>query len=187
MNNQSHETVKQIRREFFVYRNGLLADKLRENGDPHRMIFGLNLSQITEMANRFDIDENVAIELWSSKETRECRLIAPMLFPIDKFTQDLACGWIASVECTEVADNLCHKLLKNLPYADKLCLLYAQGTILERYTALVLAVNLITIGKTLNYDAILTFAQEEQRRNDSITILIANRLIDDVKEILSIH
>lgn len=185
MDNQSHEIAKQIRREFFIYRNGMLADTLREAGDPHRMIFGLNLSQITDIAKRFAANGNVADELWNSKDTRECRLIAPMLYPIDTFTQETASKWITTIESTEVADNLCHKLLKNTSFANELCLQFSTGNTLERYTALVLAINLITIGKSIDIETILAFAQAEQKKNNRTTQAVANRLIEDIQELHS--
>ena len=182
MDNQSHEIAKQIRQEFFVYRNGLLADTLRNAGDTHKMIFGLNLSQITDIAKRFDANELVANELWNSNATRECRLIAPMLYPINKFDEETAYKWISEVENTEIADNLCHKLLRNTPFASKLCLKFANGSNLERYTALILAINLITIGKALDKEAMQRFAQTEIESNNPTTLLVAKRLIEDLLE-----
>lgn len=182
MDNQSHEIAKLIRQEFFVYRNGLLADTLKNAGDTHKMIFGLNLSQITDIAKRFDANELVASELWNSNTTRECRLIAPMLFPIDKFDEETAYKWISEVENTEVADNLCHKLLRNTPFASKLCLKFVNGSTLERYTAIILAINLITIGKTLDIEALQRFALTEIDSNNPTTLPVAKRLIEDIAE-----
>lgn len=182
MDNQSHEIAKQIRQEFFVYRNGLLADTLRNAGDTHKMIFGLNLSQITDIAKRFDANELVASELWNSNATRECRLIAPMLYPINKFDEETAYKWISEVENTEIADNLCHKLLRNTLFASKLCLKFANGSTLERYTALILAINLITIGKALDKEAMQRFAQTEIESNNPTTLPVAKRLIEDLLE-----
>ena len=185
MDNQSHEIAKQIRQEFFVYRNGLLADTLRNAGDTHKMIFGLNLSQITDIAKRFDANELVACDLWNSNGTRECRLIAPMLYPIDKFDEETATKWISEVENTEIADNLCHKLLRNTPFASKLCLKFTDGNSLERYTALILAINIITIGKEIDYTVMQDFAQKEIEVNNTTTLHVAKRLLEDISEILN--
>lgn len=183
MNNQFHEIAKQIRQDFFVYRNGLLADTLKNAGDKHKLIFGLTLSQITDIAKRFESNEHVACELWNSTETRECRLIAPMLFPIDQFNKEIAIKWISEVENTEIADNLCHKLLRNTTFANELCIHFAQGNTLQRYTAMILAINLITIGKKIDNDTMLRFAQKESENNNPTTISVAKRLIEDLTEI----
>ena len=42
--------LKDIKQQFFTYRNGMLADRLREAGDCHKVIFGLNLPQIVDIA-----------------------------------------------------------------------------------------------------------------------------------------
>ena len=39
-----------IKRRFFAMRNGIIADTLRKAGLDYRMIFGLNLPQITDIA-----------------------------------------------------------------------------------------------------------------------------------------
>ena len=62
----------------------------------------------------------LASELWSDTQNRECRLAAPMLFPASLMTADEALMWCQSVETIEVADNLCHKLLRHIDGAEML-------------------------------------------------------------------
>lgn len=35
--------IAEIKKEFFTYRNGMLADTLRRYGMPHKVIFGLEV------------------------------------------------------------------------------------------------------------------------------------------------
>lgn len=183
MNTSTHEIAKKIRQEFFVYRNGLLADNLRDAGDNHRMIFGLTLTQIQDIAKNIEPNEDVACELWKSKDSREARLIAPMLYPIDKFTENIAREWISQVENTEVADNLCHKLLKRLHFASSLCCNLASGNEMERYTAMRLAINLIAIGKDIEITKMQDLAHNELNYANKANISVAKRLIEDLNEI----
>ncbi len=182
MEQTSHETAKNIRHDFFVYRNGMLADALREAGDTHRMIFGLNLPQIVNIANSITPNEDVATELWNSTETRECRLIAPMIYPVDKFDEQTAIKWISEVENIEIADNLCHKLLRKAPYADRLCITLMNGTDIQRYTALRLAINLLAMGKELDNETMQRFAQKEIDSDNPATSSVAKRLLQDITE-----
>ena len=39
-----------IKKAFFTYRNGIVADTLRQAGDAHQLIFGLVLPQLTLIA-----------------------------------------------------------------------------------------------------------------------------------------
>lgn len=183
MENQSHEIAKQIRQDFFVYRNGLLADTLRATGDKHKIIFGLNLPQIVNIAKNYTPDVAVASELWNSTETRECRLIAPMLYPIEEFNKETALEWISQIINIEIADNLCHKLLRNTPYAIDLCIELSYGTDMQRYIAMRLAINLLSIGKQIHIDKMLELAQSELTLANSVNISVAKSLIADIAEI----
>ena len=183
MQNNTHEIARQIRQEFFVFRNGLLADNLRNSGDCHRMIFGLNLPQIVDIAKRFEPNHSVATELWNSKETRECRLIAPMLYPVEKFNVETALQWISEIENHEIADNLCHKLLRNVPFASSLATSLIEGDDMQRYISLRLALNLLTINKVIETDQMLAFAKSELDKNCIHNTSVANSLIEAILEL----
>lgn len=64
-------TIKEIRQQFYTFRNGIIADTLRKAGDPHRIIFGLNLPQITDIARLIGLDASLARELWADTSCRE--------------------------------------------------------------------------------------------------------------------
>ncbi len=106
------ETIQNIRKRLYAMRNGALADSLRAAGMPYRMIFGLNLPQLTAIARDFTRDARLATELWNSGSTRECMLLAPMLYPVEEVDDTMARKWISEVPTPEVADILCMKLLR---------------------------------------------------------------------------
>ncbi len=147
--------VREIRKEFFAFRNGIVAEKLRLAGDPHPVIMGCLLVDIQGIAARTreaigDAEQLAAIasELWSDTNSRECRLAAPMLYPPELMTAEKALQWCETVETVEVADNLCHKLLRHLPDADALFrLLIAHDSTLVKYTGYRLMLNLLLMGK----------------------------------------
>lgn len=127
----------------FAMRNGIITETLRRAGAPFSIIFGLNLPQLVEIADEFGPDRSLAEDLWANVTTRESRLLAPMLMPRDTFTIGDACAWIEGVETDEVADILCHRLLRHLPYALELVDKYKDDADKQRrYTALRLMCNL---------------------------------------------
>lgn len=146
---------RSIRKEFFAFRNGIVADKLRQAGDPHTIIMGCLLADITAIVERTrtsigqdDQLAHLANELWADLNSRECRLAAPMLFPPEFMSQELALQWCESVETVEIADNLCHKLLRKTPIAeDLLQSLTSHERPLTRYTGYRLMLNLLLMGK----------------------------------------
>ncbi len=95
-------------------RNGVIADALRRGGSPFKIIFGVNMPQLAEIAADEGPDIELARKLWDNTSTRESMLLAPMLIDAGTFTPDEARRWIASVPSAEIADNLVHKLLRRM-------------------------------------------------------------------------
>ena len=155
MDTTLQDHLRKIRKEFFAFRNGIIADKLRKAGDPHSIIMGCLLVDIQSIAQRakdtIGNDEQlaaIACELWNDTNSRECRLAAPMLYPTELMTLELALQWCHTVETMEIADNLCHKLLRRLPEADALFRqLIAEEHPLVKYTGYRLLLNLLLLGK----------------------------------------
>ena len=151
----NEDIIREIRKEFFAFRNGIIADKLRKAGDPHSMIMGCLLADVTAIVQRTREEINneeklaaIAQELWNDTYSRECRLAAPMLYPARLMTQEMALEWCGTVETVEIADNLCHKLLRQLEDANNLMnQLIVQEDTLVKYTGYRLMLNLLLMGK----------------------------------------
>lgn len=141
-----YNDMQLVKRRFFAMRNGIIADTLRSAGSPFKIIFGLNLPQIIDIASQTPHTIELAEQLWANTTTRESRLLAPMLYPLEQFDIDTARRWAATVETSEVADILCHRLLRHCPFATELAkeLSESAATALETYTALRLAFNIVT-------------------------------------------
>lgn len=135
--------MQQVKRHMFAMRNGVISDTMRKAGSTFKVIFGLNLPQIIEMAQVFGPDPELARELWANTATRESMLLAPMLIPAADFGEAEARQWIETVPCIEVADILCHRLLRHTPYAQTLATdLCLHATGLRQYTGLRLMANI---------------------------------------------
>ncbi len=158
-----------IRKKFFAFRNGIIADKLRSTGDPHSMIMGCLLVDVVSIMRHASTtmpdDETrvlVARHLWTDTNSRECRLAAPMLYPPQLMTQAEAQQWCESVETVEVADNLCHKLLRHIDGSDALFRqLISQDKPLVKYTGYRLLLNLIILDKVQLNDSLRAILEHE--------------------------
>lgn len=172
MNTTIQDILREIRKEFFAFRNGIIADKLRKAGDPHSMIMGCLLVDVIAIAQRsrqaINDEENLAAiaqELWNDTNSRECRLAAPMLYPIRLMTNDMARQWCETVETVEVADNLCHKLLRQLPDAGSLFRqLIGDEHPLVKYTGYRLMLNLLLLGKEPSSATLKTIVEAEAKQ-----------------------
>jgi 3-methyladenine DNA glycosylase AlkD len=170
--------MQQIKREFFAYRNGIIADTLRKNGANYRIIFGLNLPQLVEIANRNGKDRELAQKLWENTSTRESLLLAPMIFPAEDMDKATALKWISEVYSAEVGDILCHRLLRHLPFAFELATEIADNEKdLERYCSLRLLFNLLP-KHIKEAEAIAT---KEAQRNNDVTKHLAQQLIEEIE------
>lgn len=144
-NKNEYRPMQAVKRHFFAMRNGVVADALRKAGSPFRYIFGMNLPQLVDAAASVGRDAALAEDLWANSTTRESMLLAPMLMPPDDFDIAHARRWVESVPATEVADILCHRLLRHEPYSAELALEYAVAgkPDMQRYTAGRLALNIL--------------------------------------------
>lgn len=135
--------MQTVKRRMYAMRNGVIADTLRKAGSPFRVIFGLNLPQLVEIAAGIGKDRDMAVSLWSNSTTRESMLIAPMLMPMEEFSEAEALKWCGQVPACEVADILCHRLLRHTPYALELVRkLIADGLPMMHYTGVRLMCNI---------------------------------------------
>ncbi len=169
------EDFARLKQQIYVMRNGVMADSLRAAGCPYRLIFGLNIPQLAEIAAQHGPDPEMALELRRHADLRENVLIATMLYPADRLTLQQAREWVQEVRWAEDADILTFKLLRHVPFAAQLAgELCASADRLTRYTGLSLWIKVISQDPQGARDA----AQTELTREDPLTVL-ARRIIDE--------
>lgn len=90
--------LQSIKKDFFVFRNGIVADTLRKAGMPHKVIFGLQIPQIAAIAKDLTPSSELAEALWNDSEVRESRILATYLFPVDEMSLERQPGFLAPSE-----------------------------------------------------------------------------------------
>ena len=154
--------IQEVKKEFFAYRNGIIAEQLRAAGDPHTMIMGCQLTDVIAIAEHYEKSAELAQALWNDVNHRECRMAATMLYPAEEFKMETAIAWCQSVESVEIADVLCHRLLRHLPYAIELWKqLLACDIKLVRYTAWRLLLNLLIMNRIEKTDGLRSMVEKE--------------------------
>ena len=177
---ENFNPMQRIKRRFFAMRNGVVADALRRAGCPCRVIFGLNLPQIVEIAGEVAPGERpeLAEALWANKTTRESMLLAPML--MDRATTDRprAEAMLREAPYPEVTDVVCHRLLRHLPFAAELAeSLSADPDERVRYGALRLMMNVVA----QHPQRALAMAHAELERDCAYTRALASMLADEAE------
>lgn len=170
-------TMQLLKRRFFAMRNGAVADSLRRQGAPYRIIFGLNLPQIADIARDFGPDAGLALQLRANTATRESMLIAPMMYPAGDLTADMAYEWLADAPTTEVIDVVCLKLIKHMDNPETVIeRLSASEEPLHRYAAIRLGANILPV----SMDLVEEIARREYARRDPMTMTASHMLLDDI-------
>lgn len=176
------DDFQQTRRTLYAMRNGIVADALRRAGCPRRLIFGVNLPQLAEIAAATGQSTMLAERLWADGDLRESALLAPMLFPAESLDAERAIELVdraASRTSTgtlwvEELDILCFKLLRNAPCAIEVArsLAASEHAALERrYAAQRLYMNLLAARPTTEVAReALGAARDELARPDALQL-----------------
>lgn len=112
--------IKEIKKDFFRYRNGIIVDSIKQLYPPGKKIFGLIVPQFVEIAKKYPKDLSLGLKLWEDKNNRESRLLSLYILPPRQISKEKALEMIFDVESSEEAEFLAFRILRNLPYALEL-------------------------------------------------------------------
>lgn len=177
--------MQNIKRKFFALRNGILADQIKKAGDTHKIIFGLSLVQLSQIAMSIESDNALAQRLWENKTTRESRLLATMLAKPEEFDAKTLQQWINDVETVEEADVLSMKLLRKSSHADKFVEENLDEPGLVGYVAVRLGFNLLTLRREKYAEKALEIAAKSVTSDFAPTVIASKLMLDEAKFYLS--
>ena len=130
--------------------NGILSARMREAGMPFKLIFGVELPRLQDIAREFPQDADLAQTLWS-ENIRETRLLAIMLMPPDAFTQEKANEWAESMLTAEEAQIMAMLLLPKTKVGRAVSIMWLEaGKPLPSICACLCLRHLLTQGTELN-------------------------------------
>lgn len=113
------DTIRDIRKRCRLAMNGITSASMRQYGLNYKLNFGVSLPQIKEIAKHYQQDIGLAETLWK-ENVRELKIMATILFPIDKFSKEVANKWVHEIPNQEIREQICINLLQKLEYADSL-------------------------------------------------------------------
>lgn len=141
-----NEQIREIRRLLRATMNGPVSHSMRQQGLNYRVNFGVDQPRLMEIAATLPKDTNLALALWK-EDTRELRLLAPMLMPHESMDEELALLWVEQIVHAEEAQVMVLHLLRHLPIASVLAFrLMAKEGKLERLVAWLLLGRLFMQG-----------------------------------------
>lgn len=122
--------IRSIRNDLRLSMNGIAATSMREKGVHYRMNFGVDLMRIREIALRYVPDVMLAETLWK-EDVRELKILASLLYPVDRFTSDAADRWVVSITNQEIREQACRNLFQQISFAGELVNLWIVNEIEE--------------------------------------------------------
>ena len=112
---------QEVKKEFFSFRNGVIAKAFLDAGYPYKHIYGLQIPELGRIAAKCGIsDKELAEKLWADRECRESRLLATWLFDPETTDFRKAVEIMMDVRTQEEADLLAFRFLKRLSFAHEL-------------------------------------------------------------------
>lgn len=106
--------LKDIKQRFYAMRNGIVADALRKGGMPHKVIFGLQVPQLAEIARELGPNAVLAQALWDDSDVRESRLLACYLFPLEEISVEKAVELASQTRTPEESNMLAFRIFRRL-------------------------------------------------------------------------
>lgn len=131
--------------------NGVISQSLREKGLKYRLIFGVELPRLKEIAVGYEPNHELAQALWK-EDIRECKILAAYLQPVESFYPEIADIWVGQIHNSELADYVCMALFRRLPYASQKAFQWiASGERMPMYIGFRLMTHLFaTLGTEMN-------------------------------------
>lgn len=160
MDNNIHETIKDIKSKFRLFMNGMVSQSMREKGMEYKLNFGIEYPRIKEIAARYEPDHELAQALWK-ENIRECKILAGLLQPADTFYQEIADIWIEGMDYPELAEYTVMNLFQRLPYASEVVFRWmADEREMFQLCGFLLMARLLMKGEKLNERAEAEFLDQ---------------------------
>ncbi|HET9570752.1 MAG TPA: DNA alkylation repair protein [Bacteroidales bacterium] len=114
---ESDPQLRNIKTLLRLRMNGEVSTAMRKSGLDYKVNFGLDATSIRDVAAKFQPDVILADKLWA-ENARECKILATLLHPKEKFTAEKANLWLDQCFLPELSEQLVFNLLQHLPYAS---------------------------------------------------------------------
>ena len=108
------DDVKKIKRSFRLFMNGVASSSMRDKGLEYKINWGIPVTRLRDMAAQCAPSVALAERLWES-DVRECKILATMLMPAERFSEPMALSWLLACNNQEMVEMLVFNLVQNMP------------------------------------------------------------------------
>lgn len=161
--------------------NGDVSASMRTIGMPYKLNFGLDAASLREIGSSLTPDIELAEALWV-ESSRECKILATMVYPKADFSPGLAESWLQACFTTELLEQFVFNLLQHLPFASDLAAAWSKHTDAHfRSAGYVLSLRLLVSKKINGVDPDTLERARTDQSDDSTNPALrlhADRLVD---------
>ena len=119
MTSQTEEKIKNIKRTFHLFMNGVTSRSMHEKGLDYKINWGVSLGHLRIMAKEYGQDHDLAVGLWRN-DVRECKILATMIMPSHEMSPSLAEEWLEQTNSLEIVEMCAFNLFQYLDSAVSL-------------------------------------------------------------------
>lgn len=113
------EKIKEIYKKISISQNGPASDTLRKFGLQYKVIFGLSIGQIKNIARDYVPNHELALKL-REKNVREAHLLATMLDVLSENDFDYIVNLVNTADNIEIVEQMAYNMLAPLNFAYRL-------------------------------------------------------------------
>ncbi len=104
--------LKQIRTDLRLSMNGVVSTSMREKGLDYKLNFGVDIPKLRQIAKKYSQNVTLAETLYE-KDTRELKILATMLYPVEHLSDKTADEWCEKIPNQEIREQACMNLFQN--------------------------------------------------------------------------
>jgi hypothetical protein len=109
-------TLYEIKKLLRLRMNGAVSASMRKSGLDYKLNYGLDATNIREIASRYQPDADLADTLWK-ESSRECKILGTLLHPKEDFSTLKADLWLQGCTVFELTEQYCFNLLQHVNFA----------------------------------------------------------------------
>lgn len=114
-----NDILRKIRTDLRLSMNGVVSTSMREKGMDYRVNFGVDIPKLRIISQKYKSDVALAEMLWD-ENTRELKILATMLYPIENLSMETANRWCGEIPNQEIREQICMNLFQKSAFADKM-------------------------------------------------------------------
>ncbi len=143
------ERIREIKQQLRLNMNGVASGSMREAGIGYGLNFGVGIPRLKEIASDTGKDVGLADALWK-EDIRECRILAALIYPEDKFLPDLADLWIEQISFPDLAEVCSMYLFSRMSGASEAAFRWiASDNSMARYCGFLTLAHMLRGGREM--------------------------------------